>query len=297
MTIERMEEWPEIYHGAEIARRAGDTDNMRPWLYFKRLAVNEFVWEGLPFPSVLLERILYDSKYAVVYDDPAAGLRACPGSVEQFSIYEQPQTVRIVDAQGKTRTLTNGEDCVAFQDTASGISRKSCLHGFGDLEDIQETIRVQVKNQKMPMLLVAGTPEERDKKLNLRSGIADNYSAIVVDTSKLADIEYPKPTSVFNIEQLYSRYLSLIGQNLEMLGIDTSDDTVKGKERLVVEEVKKNDIPTHLFLQDALYARVEGCKAVNAMYGTAWSVRPADVLDERQPPETPEPDDGVGRWR
>lgn len=267
------DDWTNIYTGNAIIP-SGIQSNIPLEKYFKRLALNTFKWTGPSrYMASRIENLLYEQKYAVIYDDPKFGLSVGQAEITGWGSNYEPKIVTALRVDGSKITgLTNGSDCVVIQDTMSGIGSKGCLHGFEDIEDTQETIRVQVGNQKTPMIFGVADIEGKSKAKLMKTSIEGNAQYVVVDSEDPVNMSFPPVSPVFNIDQLESHILTLMGENLEMIGIDTSDDTTNSKDRLLVDEIKRNNVTVDIMRNDRLWARQYGAEDVNTLYGVDWSV-------------------------
>lgn len=137
------------------------------------------------------------------------------------------------------------------------ITSNICCSWINEIADINETIKMQVFNQKTPLVAVGKNPKEISKLKNAIVDIANNVKALVLDTDFKNDVKALNIESPFNISDLQAHLKTKESEMLEFLGID-SQSAFQKKSRLITDEQESNNQILSYLIMDRWESRVKG---------------------------------------
>ena len=134
------------------------------------------------------------------------------------------------------------------------------------LQFIDRTIDVNIHAQKTPVALV-GSEQQRLTLLNLYKQYAGNEPFIFGDKNlDLNALTVLKTDAPFIADKLYTLKTQYWNEALTHLGI--SNINIQKKERLITDEVTRNQGGTIASRYSRLESRREAVEKINAMFGT-----------------------------
>lgn len=265
--------------------------------YFTRLITNRFKWEGLPLTvdTSFLETNLSLNGYIGIYEDDKLGLIVSNGAKLNLDIYNNPtrfkpifQNVshdrrerRVFSYSDPIETYQKG-DVIIIQNNNVNQSSFDWLGVFCDklanLEVAKEVNRVQLMlpsvflydedshvsiKQLIAQVVGGGVPFLEVKKLRNNNGLSDKS---VVDDFRQFPINVD-----FLLDKLSEEIERIISDVLTITGINHLG--VAKKERVVVDEVQKNEEEINYNLDIELESRQKACDLINVVF--------KDVLDDK----------------
>lgn len=271
--------------------------------YFNRLmltARSVFEWVNLPnnIDEKWIERYLFAEGKCVFFKDPTLGMmvaRMTPNG--ELNYYDEPTTVLPYGTNYQGDTLENGVNCVVIRNNDDMIPTSPTIQLYAlKLADIDRTIDVNIKAQKMPIIIKCSDKQ----KLTLKRVIDqrnDNEPVIFGDKGLDTDgIEVLNTHAPVVFKDLELQKHMVWNECMTFLGINNANQDKK--ERLVDDEVQANNEQVEANFNIMLKAREQACKDINRIFGLtgdkAVSVRKRivnPVITEIEPNEEDDLDD------
>lgn len=260
-------------------------NNRTFWDYFYRLQelqINMFEWKNLPesVDSRFIELTLCERGYCVYFNDDILGNLALPCYyAPPLNVYRIPTVREAFSVNGYHKKVTEKDSVLIFNNYLHTPSVETLLLFAGRLCEIERTIDVNVKSQKMPVAIICDE-NERLTFENVYKMIDGNKPVILgskngLDLKNIASINTQAP---FVSDKLIMLKRQIWNEALTFIGIDNV--STDKKERLVTDEVESNlgAVQAQRFV--ALNARREAVNKINKMFGTNIEV------NYRMPQET-----------
>lgn len=271
-------------------------NNMTYTHYYDRLmelSVSMFDWQNLP-DSVdprYLELALFADGKAVFFVDEALGYLALRTTYSgEMDVYRIPIRRRALAANGYNKDLDKDNSVIIFNNLLHTNSMNSIEMYARRLYDLDRTIDINAKAQKTPLFLQC----DEKQRLTLHNIYMkyDGNEPVIMGDNKLN----PNAISVINTQapyvgdRLYELKTQIWNEALTYLGI--SNNNVVKKERLITDEVSRNNSGTVASRYSRLSARQEACKQINKMFGlNIWcEFRGDDVIETETKSETKDGD-------
>ena len=255
----------------------------------RELAISMFEWKNLPdtVDARYLELHLFESGCMVYFKDDVIGDLCLDCIVNgRLDVYGNPLLRRAYSGYNNYQKLLTYKDSV--------IIWNNYLHGNSILDvemfarrlyNIDRIIDVNVNAQKTPVLL-QGTEKQRLTLLNLYKEYDGNAPFIFGD--KNLDINSLKAFSTnapYVCDKLYQLKTQIWNEALTYLGI--SNINIQKKERLITDEVTRNQGGTIASRYSRLETRRQAVEKINDMFGTNIEVNYREdfqqVGDDNQP--------------
>lgn len=239
--------------------------------YFNRLtelSISMFEWKNLPdsIDPRFLELTLFKDGQAVFFEDEALGHLALQVTTKGgFDVYRIPIKRRAYAVNGYQRDLTNKDSVMIYNNYLHKNSQLDVRQFAMRLYNLDRIIDVNANAQKTP-ILVQGTEQQRLTLLNLYKEYDGNSPVIFGD--KNLDINSLKSVSTqapYVADKIYQLKTQIWNEALTYLGI--SNINVQKKERLISDEVTRNQGGTIASRYSRLESRREACKKINDMFG------------------------------
>lgn len=260
--------------------------------YFNRLmelSIAMFEWKGLPetIDPRYLELKLFQQGQAVFFKDEVIGYLALGnGGVSDLNIYGIPNKRRAIGA--------NGSYSINLDNTNSVLIYNNLIHTNSVLDvevfarrlyEMDRIIDVNVRAQKTPVLIRV-KDSQRLTLENVYMKYDGNQPVIFAtenfDPDTLGVLKTDAPFIADNVYTLKTQYWN---EALTYLGI--SNINITKKERLITDEVTRNQGGTVASRYSRLEARRQACEQINKMFGLNVSVDyredlqiEEDVLDD-----------------
>ena len=254
--------------------RFGDSadDNKRTYMRYvdrlTELSISMFEWKNLP-PTVdarFLELTLFGKGMAVFFKDEVMGYLALNTMIGgRLNVYQIPVE--------RTAYATNGYH-VYLNDTNSVIIFNNLIHTNSVLDvtqfakrlyDLDRTIDVNAKAQKTPILISCDESQRLTLK-NLYMQYEGNVPFIFGDKNiNPNSLKVLTTNAPYLADKLYQLKTQLWNEALTYLGI--SNINIQKKERLITDEVTRNQGGVIASRYSRLEARRQACKQINDMFG------------------------------
>lgn len=234
------------------------------------LAISMFEWKNLP-PSVdarYLELHLFETGCMVYFNDDVLG-NICLDCIAngKLGIYGDPILRRAYSGYNNYNALLKESNSVIvwnnYLHTNSILDVKMFARRLYVLDRI---IDVNANAQKTPVL-VQGTEKQRLTLINLYKEFDGNAPFIFGDNNlDLNVLKVLQTGAPYVCDKLYTLKTQYWNEALTYLGI--SNINIQKRERLITDEVTRNQGGTIASRYSRLNSRREAAKKINAMFGT-----------------------------
>jgi hypothetical protein len=234
------------------------------------LSISMFEWRNLPttVDARYLELQLFETGCMVYFDDDVIG-NACLNCLYngQFDIYGNPTTRRAYSKYNNYQKELNQDDSVVIWNNYLHTNSIMQVRQYAfRLYNLDRIIDVNANAQKTPVLVQA-TEKQRLTMLNLYKEYDGNAPFIFgdrdIDFQGLKAISTGAP---YICDKIYQLKTQIWNEALTYLGI--SNINIQKKERLITDEVTRNQGGTIASRYSRLESRREAVKKINEMFGT-----------------------------
>lgn len=265
-----------------MSRKRGITDmfdnsavlnNLTYIQYLNRLtelAISMFEWKNLP-PSVdprYLELHLFETGCMVYFDDDVLG-NLCLDCITngRLDVYGYPILRRAYSGYNNYQKLLKESNSVIIWNNYLHTNSILDVKMFAKrLHNLDRIIDVNANAQKTPVI-VLGTEKQRLTLLNLYKEFKGNAPFIFGDKNlDLNALKVLQTGAPYVADKLYQLKTQIWNEALTYLGI--SNINIQKKERLITDEVTRNQGGTIASRYSRLESRREAVKKINAMFGT-----------------------------
>lgn len=245
--------------------------------YFNRLvelSVSMFEWQGLPetVDPRYLELHLFQNGSMVYFRDEVMG-DLCLDCIAngQFDVYGNPISRRAYSSYNKYQKTLNESDSVIIWNNYLRQPSVLDVKMFAKrLYNLDRIIDVNANAQKTPVL-VQGTEKQRLTLVNLYKEFDGNAPFIFGDKNlDLNSLRAISTNAPYVADKLYQLKTQIWNEALTYLGI--SNLNIQKKERMITDEVQRNQGGTIASRYSRLEARREAVDKINRMFGTDISV-------------------------
>ena len=253
--------------------------------YYNRLtelAISMFEWNNLP-PTVdprYLELHLFQNGCVVYFNDDVVGnlcLDCLPNG--NFDVYGNPVSRRAYSSYNNyQRDLNENDSVIIWNNYLRNNSVVDVKMYAKRLYLLDRIIDVNANAQKTPVL-VQGTEKQRLTLLNLYKEFDGNAPFIFGD--KNLDLNVLKCLNTgapYVADKIYQLKTQVWNEAMTYLGI--SNINIQKKERLITDEVTRNQGGTIASRYSRLKARREAVNKINAMFGTNIEVNYREDFQE-----------------
>lgn len=257
--------------------------------YFNRLlelGTTMFEWKNLPdtIDERFLEMTLFNRGSIVWFEDKVLGMLALPAALGgRFNVYRIPITRNIIANNGYHKKCTIKNSVIIWNNFLHSNSRLDIEIFSKKLYNLDRTIDVNVNAQKTPILVSCDETERLSMK-NAYKEYDGNAPVIWGDKRlKPESLTVLKTDAPYVSDRLYTLKTQIWNEALTFLGINNVNITKK--ERLLNDEVNRNQGGTIASRYSRLVMRQNACKEINKMFGTNISVdyrEDLKVLDEAE---------------
>lgn len=239
--------------------------------YYNRLvelAISMFEWKNLPdtVDPRFLELTLFTDGQAVFFKDEELGYLALQNAMNgDFDVYRIPVNRRAFAVNGYQRKLTNKDSVIVYNNYLHTNSQLDADMFARRLYNLDRAIDVNANAQKTPVLIKC-SQEERLTLLNIYKQWDGNEPLIMGDKGLNTNaMTVFKTDAPYVCDKLYQLKTQIWNEALTYMGI--SNINVQKKERLITDEVTRNQGGTIASRYSRLNARRDACKKINAMFG------------------------------
>lgn len=245
--------------------------------YFNRLvelSVSVFEWQGLPetIDPRYLELHLFQNGSVVYFRDEVMG-DLCLDCIAngQFDVYGNPISRRAYSSYNQYQKTLNESDSVIIWNNYLHQPSVLDVKMFAKrLYNLDRIIDVNANAQKTPVL-VQGTEKQRLTLVNLYKEFDGNAPFIFGDKNlDLNSLRAISTNAPYVADKLYQLKTQIWNEALTYLGI--SNLNIQKKERMITDEVQRNQGGTIASRYSRLEARREAVDKINRMFGTDISV-------------------------
>lgn len=246
------------------------------------LAICMFEWKNLPasVDQRYLELHLFETGCMVYFDDDILG-NLCLDCIAngRLGVYGDPILRRAYSGYNNYQRLLKESNSVIIWNNYLHTNSILDVKMFAKrLYNIDRIIDVNANAQKTPVL-VQGTEKQRLTLLNLYKEFDGNAPFIFgdknLDLSALKSIQTGAP---YVCDKLYQLKSQIWNEALTYLGI--SNINIQKKERLITDEVTRNQGGTIASRYSRLESRRQAVKKINDMFGTNIEVNYREDFQE-----------------
>lgn len=255
---------------------SGMMNNITYQHYYDRLtelSISMFEWKNLP-QSVdprFLEMTLHAYGVSVYFKDDVMGdlaLRVALGG--GFDVYGIPKNRRAYSSNGYQNQLTDKNSVLIYNNYLHTNSKTNIEMFARRLYNLDRAIDVNANAQKTPVLILCDETQRLTMK-NLYMQYDGNMPFIFGDKAlNPKALSVLKTDAPYVADKLYALKMQTWNEALTYLGI--SNINVQKKERLITDEVTRNQGGTVASRYSRLQSRREAVDKINAMFGTSIEV-------------------------
>ena len=264
-------------------------------LYYKRLvelSISMFDWQGLPdtIDPRYMELVLFSQGNCVFFRDEDLGYLSLMCTTQgRYNVYGIPIYRRAYAINGYNKELSIDDSVIIFNNMLHTNSMTACITYARRLADLDRTIDVNVQAQKTPVLIRCSEPE-RLTMLNLYKEYTGNAPFIFGDKNlNPQGFTVLRTDAPYMSDKIYTLKTQIWNEALTYLGI--SNVNIQKKERLITDEVTRNQGGTVASRYSRLEARRQACDEINRLFGLNVS---CDYREDFQPVDPDEINDTLG---
>lgn len=237
----------------------------------KEIAVSRFRWKGLPdsVDTRFLEMTTFEKTFSLCFADEVLGLLVLPCTLGgKLDVYNIPIKRRAFSNQGYQKRRTNKNSVIIFDNLLHETIKDSLQLFAYRLYMADRTIDININAQKTPILITCDE-SERLTYLNIYKNYDGNtpvtfgQKGIKPDCIKVINTQAP-----FVSDKIYELKVKIWNEALTFLGI--SNVSYNKKERLVSDEVVRNQGGTLIARTTALRSRQMSAEQINKMFGKIY---------------------------
>lgn len=233
----------------------------------KELAMIVFEWKNLPetVDERFLELSLYSNGSCLFFKDDVLGYLALKSANSgPVDVYNIPTRRRAYSASGYSNELTNQNSVIIFNNYIHSTSAGEAEIYARRLWNLDRIIDVNSNAQKTPVIITCDE-NERLTMINLFKEIDGNSPVIFGGKAlNVAGVKALNIGAPYVADKIYDLKQRIWNEALTNLGI-TNTDTSK-RERLITDEVNKNQGGVIASRYSRLQARQQACKQINRMF-------------------------------
>lgn len=248
------------------------------------LSISMFDWKNLPdsIDPRFMETVLFTNGSVVFFKDEDLDVRtglpddmqdgesgtylALPVAMNgKWNVYNIPMSRRAYASNGYQKQLDNNNSVIIYNNMIRTNSTKLCELYAQRLWDLDCTIDVNARAQKTPVLIQCEEPQ-RLTMLNLYKEYDGNQPFIFGDKNlDINSLKVLKTDAPYVADKLYQLKTEIWNEALTYLGI--SNVNYQKKERMITDEVLRNQGGTIASRYSRLQARRQACEDINRMFG------------------------------
>lgn len=241
-------------------------------LYYERLmelSISMFEWVNMPktVDARYLELMLFKDGQVVFFKDEAIGELALQVAGNgKYNIYGIPKKRRAYGNNGyQNNTLNEKNSVIIFNNMLHTNSMLPVMDYAEKLYDLDRAIIVNAKAQKTPVLITC----EEKQRLTMKNVYMqyDGNTPFIFGESSLdpKSLQVLKTDAPYVANQLYELKTEIWNEALTYLGI--SNTNLQKKERMLQDEVVRNQGGTIASRYSRLIERRNACEKINEMFG------------------------------
>lgn len=238
--------------------------------YYNRLtelATSMFEWKNVPktIDIRFLETILHTNGVAVFFKDEAIGELALPVALNgDFDVYRIPKQRTAYASNGYNNKLDEKNSVLIYNNYLHTNSMNDLEMFAKRLYNLDRAIDVNANAQKTPVLIKCDETQRLTMK-NLYMQYDGNMPFIFGDKALNSNaFQVLKTDAPYVADKLYTLKTQIWNEALTYLGI--SNINVQKKERLITDEVTRNQGGTIASRYSRLQSRREAVEKINEMF-------------------------------
>lgn len=263
---------------------------------FTLLGISMFEWKNLP-SSVdprFLELTLFGKGFAVFFKDEVMGYLCLPCTIgTPLNVYNIP-TERVAYANNGYQNYLNETNSVLIYNNYLRTNSQLGVEEYAyRIANIERTIDINVNGQKTPIIITCKENQRLTLKNIILQALGNEpviYGYKNIDTDSLNVLKLDIPYNSDKLNQLKKEYYN---ECLTYLGISNVNE--QKKERLLTDEVERNQGGINAQKFTRLDARKDACKQINEMFGlnidVEYRTSPEEVEEQYQKLEDGEEDE------
>ena len=213
-----------------------------------------------------MELCLYAQGQAIFFKDEVLGYLCLNNAVQgRFNVYRIPIMRRAYAANGYQKRLDDTNSIIIYNDYLRGNTMNSIRIFAEQLADLDQTIKINAKAQKTPVLITC----DENERLSLKNAYMqyDGNQPVIYGGKELRNNQFAvmKTDAPYVAKDLYELKIKYFNEALTYLGI--SNINVQKKERLVSDEVTRMIGGTIASRYQRLEMRRKACEQINDMFG------------------------------
>ena len=238
--------------------------------YYDRLtelSISMFEWRNLPdtVDPRFLELTLFSNGMAVFFKDEVEGYLALQCAISgPLDVYRIPIRRRAYAVNGFNRELDNKDSVIIFNNMLHKNSMLDVRMFARELYNLDRAISVNANAQKTP-ILIRCTENERLSLENVYMNYDGNKPVIFADKQLNPNaLTVLKTDAPYVADKLYTLKTQKWNEALTYLGI--SNVNITKRERLITDEVTRNQGGTIASRYSRLESRRQACRQINEMF-------------------------------
>lgn len=239
--------------------------------YYNRLtelSISMFEWKNLPdtIDPRFLELTLFSDGMSVFFRDEALGDLALQCMISgQLDVYRIPINRVAYATNGYRRNLDNTNSVIIFNNMLHTNSMLDVEMFSRRLYNLDRAIDVNANAQKTPVLIQCEENQRLTMK-NLYEQYDGNQPFIFGDKALNTNaLKVLKTDAPYVADRLYELKTQIWNEALTYLGI--SNTNIMKKERMITDEVQRNQGGVIASRYSRLDSRKQACKKINEMFG------------------------------
>lgn len=264
--------------------------------YYNRLtelAISMFEWKNLPdtVDARFLEMCLFRDGNCVFFKDEVLGYLGLQCAIGgRLNVYRIPIDRRAYAVNGYQKNLNDTDSVIIYNNYLHTNSMLDVEMFSKRLYNLDRIVDVNANAQKTPILIQCEESQRLTMK-NLYKQYEGNEPFIFgnkgLDTNGLKVLQTGAP---YVADKIYELKVQIWNEALTYLGI-SNINTVK-KERMVTDEVARNQGGVVASRYSRLEARKQACRQINNMFGLDIDVEYREDFQPIMEKETSENDEG-----
>lgn len=240
--------------------------------YYNRLmelSMSMFEWNNLPdtVDERYLELGLFSSGCMVFFKDDVIGELALNMTYQgDFNIYGEPTKRRAYSRYNQFQTTLNKDNSVIIWNNMLRTNSALDVQMFAyRLYNLDRIVDINTNAQKTPVLITCDEKQKLTMK-NLYVQYEGNYPVIFGDNNlDIKSLSVLKTDAPFVSDKIYDLKVKIWNEALTYLGISNINTTKK--ERMITDEVIRNQGGTIASRYSRLESRRRAVKKINKMFG------------------------------
>ena len=239
--------------------------------YYNRLtelSISMFKWENIPdtIDVRYLELCLFGDGMSVFFKDEVLGFLALRCAIGgQMNVYRIPTKRRAYAVNGYNKSLDEDNSVIIFNNFMHTNSMLDVEMFAKRLYNLDRAIDVNANAQKTPILIQC----EETQRLTLKNVYMqmDGNAPVIFGEKGLNPnaIKVLQTGAPYVADKLYQLKTQIWNEDLTYLGI--SNINITKKERLITDEVTRNQGGTMASRYGRLETRRQACEKINKMFG------------------------------